>query len=264
MSYNSMGRVDPGIDISHYGAPYRGMFGLDGVGRYVDRPGFHAEYATAGLGMLYRYRGMRGLGSWTGKPSEDPRMVKRFTTIKATWRAQNLPSGGAAEAAQRLYYQGTQLFRGNTVRKIGGTGWIAGGRVGYEVILANSMRAGEIKSKNFQAGQRAQSGMGGNVRFTDPRTSIPANGFTESGTDAPATPEETPSATLSEQTAAQSPFTRQVAGLPAWAWGAIGIGAIGVVATVALSGKPRRAAPAVTPNRRRRRRRRRSSRRRRR
>lgn len=241
MSY-AMGRVDPGIDISHYGAPYRGMFGLDG------------------LGMLYRYQ---GLGTWTGKPSEDPRMVKRHTVIRATWRAEGLPSGGAAEAAQRLYYQGRQLFPGNTVRKIGSTGWIAGGRVGYEVILASPMRAGEIKSKNFQAGVRAARGMGGNVRFTEARTAIPSSAFEDAPAGAPPTPEEQPSATPEEQAAGREALmTRRVAGLPMWGWGLIGVGAIGVIGAVALSGPKRRRAP-VTPNRRRRRRRRRSSRRRR-
>lgn len=260
MSY-AMGRVDPGIDISHYGAPYRGMFGLDGLGRYVDRPGFHAEYATAGLGMLYRYH---GLGAWTGKPSEDPRMVKRYTVVRATWRAEGLPSGGAAEAAQRLHYQGRQLFPGNNVRKIGSTGWISGGRVGYEVVLANPMRAGEIKSKNFQAGLRAARGMGGSVRFVDARTAIPSNAFEDAPASAPTTPEEEPSATPEqEQSADDNPLTRRVAGLPVWGWGLLGLGTLGVIGAVAFSG-PRRRPAAVSPNRRRRRRRRRRSSRRRR
>jgi len=29
-SYYQLGRVGPGIDVSHYGAPYQGMLGLGG------------------------------------------------------------------------------------------------------------------------------------------------------------------------------------------------------------------------------------------
>ena len=225
MSYRGVG---PGIDISHYGAPYKGMLGLGE--------------------MLYRYHGM-GVVPWTGAPAEDPRMVKRYTVVRATWNVQNLPSGGARDAASRILYQGRQAFPGDTVRKIGSTGWISGGRVGYEVVLANTTRAGEIKAKNFRAGSRAQTGMGGNVRFTAGRTAIPANGFTESGSDAPSTPEVS-------DIAAPSFMTRRVAGLPTWGWGLIGVGAIGaVVAATTMGGRPRRAPAAPTPNRRRRRRR---------
>lgn len=234
MSYRGVG---PGIDISHYGAPYKQMLGLGCMG--------------GGCGdMLYRYQGM---GAWTGTPSEDPRMVKRFTVVRATWNVRGLPSGGAPEAAQRIHHQGRQKFPGNTVRKIGSVGWISGGRVGYEVVLADSMRAGEIKLKNFQAGKAAERGMGGSVRFTNGRTIIPANGFTESAPDAPATPEDAPSAPPGAEAGL-------IAGLPLWGWGAIGAGALGLVAVVALGGGKKRRSPAPTPNRRRRR----SSRRRRR
>lgn len=229
MSYRGVG---PGIDVSHYGAPYQGMLGLGACG--------------GGCGC-----GGCGMGAWTGAPSADPRMVKRFTIIKATWSAQNLPaSGGAAEAAQRLHYQGRQLFPGHTVRKIGDTGWVAGGRVGYEVVLADTMRAGEIKQKNFTAGARAQAGMGGNVRFTGGQTAIPANGFTEAAPGAPETPEEAPSSTPDQDAAGEPFLSRRMGGLPTWGWGLLGLGAVGAVVTaVTLGGKPKRAPVA---NRRRR------------
>lgn len=249
MSYKN--RIDPGIDISHYGAPYKGMLGVPSLGAYTEMPGFDYEYATAGLGMLYRYGA--ALGSWTGKPSEDPRIVKQFTVVRSTYRVTGL--GGdrtAARAADTLLQKARQLYAGNTVRKIGTTGWIAGGRVGFEVILASPTRAGEIKQKNFQAGQQAASAMGGSVSFTDARTQIPQNAFEDAPPTAPAIPEEAPSATPQEQDG--NFFTQEVAGLPVWAIGLIGVGVLGG-AVVLLTRKR----PAPTPNRRRRRRRSRRS-----
>ena len=200
-----LGRIDPGIDVSHYGAPYQGMLGLGGC---------------AGCG---------GLGAWTGTPSEDPRMVKRHTIVRATWRPRGLASGASAEAAQRIHYQGRQAFPGSTVRKIGSTGWIGGGRVGYEVILAQSTRAGEIKQKNFQAGQRAARGMeGGSVTFAEGRTAIPANGFAEAAPDTPPVPEETPTAPPGGETEGGGSFlTDTVGGVPVWAIGGLGVVALG-------------------------------------
>lgn len=236
MSYKQT--IDPGIDISHYGAPYKGMFGLDGVGE-----------------MLYRYR---GLGTWTGAPAADPRIVQRYTVIRATWRVRNVPSDKAQQAADRLLYQGRQAFSGNTVRKIGSTGWTADGRVGYEVILAQDTRAGEIKQKNFQAGTRAQAALrdaGGisNAELYDAQTAIPSNAFTDAPPTAPATPETTPSSTTTGPAPSEGFLTQRVAGLPVWAVGLIGITIVGGVVVVATRRRP----AAVTANRRRRSRRRR-------
>ena len=230
MSY-AMGRVDPGIDVSHYGAPYQGMLGL-GIG-------------CVGFGCP------GGMGAWTGTPSEDPRMVKRHTIVRATWRPRGLASGASAEAAQRIHYQGRQAFPGSTVRKIGSTGWIGGGRVGYEVILAQSTRAGEIKQKNFQAGQRAARGMeGGSVTFAEGRTAIPANGFAEAAPDTPPVPEETPTAPPGGETEGGGSFlTDTVGGVPVWAIGGLGIAALGGI-IFAVTRKKK-----VAANRRRRRRR---------
>lgn len=259
-----IGAVGPGIDISHYGAPYKGMFGVPSLGAYTERPGFDYEYATAGLGrgMLYRYGAALGIEPWTGKPSEDPRMVKRFTRVRSTYQVRNVPSDKAAEAAQRIKYQGTQLFRGHTVSKIGSTGWTGDGRVGYEVVLAQPMRAGEIKQKNFQAGVRAGRGMGGGAQFLNGRTHIPSNAFVDAAPSAPSTPETAPSSLPGEALSTQgNVLTQRVAGLPVWALGLIGIGVVGGVAVIATRGRKKRAPVA---NRHRRRRRRRSSRRRRR
>lgn len=260
--YQTLGAVGPGIDISHYGAPYKQMLGVPALGSYTEQPGEHFEYATAGVGMLYRYGAALGVEPWTGKPSDDPRMVKQFTVVKSTYRVRNL--GGdrtEAKAADAILAKARALYRGNTVRKIGTTGWTSGGKVGFEVILAQPMRAGEIKSKNFQAGQQAASQMGGNVSFYDASTSIPQSAFQDAPPSATDTPETTPSSTPAEEAAAEGGLlTRKVAGLPVWALGLIGIGVTGGVAVLVMRKKKPK---PVAANRRRRKRRRRSTRRRR-
>jgi hypothetical protein len=229
VSYN---RIDPGIDISHYGAPYKGMLGL-----------------PAGLGS-----------GWTGTPSEDPRMVKQFTTVRATWTVSNVPSEKATQVGQRLLAEAQRLFSGNTVRMIGTNGWMAGGRVGYDVILAAPMRAGEIKQKNFTAGRDAQAWLRRqesrleNASLNGAQTLIPSNGFEAAPASAPPTPEVAPSApdTLyapAEQSS-ENFLTQDVGGLPVWGLGLIGLAVVGGLGFVLLS-KPKAKAP--TPNRRRRR-----------
>jgi hypothetical protein len=245
-----LGAVGPGIDISHYGAPYKGMLGLGGyaggVGEYVSQP-------LGGLGMLYRYGAGMGWTPGPGQsPADDPRMVKQFTIVKAYYRVRGLSGDrNAARAGSVILAKARALYSGNTVRKLSGsgaTGWVSGGRTGFEVILANPMRAGEIKRKNFQAGQQAGHEIGGGVAFYDASTSIPASGF-----------EAAPSASPSEEAAAANGnfLTQRVAGLPVWAIGVIGLTVVGGLGYMAL--KPKKA--AVAANRRRRRRRRRTTRR---
>ena len=232
------GRVDPGIDISHYGAPYRGMLGLGNVG------------------MLYRYG--TAMGQWSPgpgqKPSDDPRMVKRFTTVRATYRVRGL--GGdrtAARAASAILAKGRAEFPGNTVRKIGTTGWSRGGKVGYEVILASDTRAGEIKAKNFRAGRKASTHMGGGVEFYDASTAIPANAYLDAPPEAPPIAEEEPSASPEEE--AGGFFSQKIGGLPVWAVGVLGLVVVGGVGYAVM--RPKKKAAPVAANRRRRRRRRR-------
>ncbi len=269
--YETLEGIGPGIDISHYGAPYKQMLGVPALGSYTEQPGEHFRSATAGLGhgMLYRYQANLGQTPWTGAPADDPRMVRQFTTVRSTYRVRNL--GGdrtAARAAEAVLAKARALFSGNTVRKIGTTGWTNDGKVGYEVILATNTRAGEIKRKNFQAGQQAAAEMGGNVSFYDAATAIPGNSFVDAPPTAPPTPEMAPSSTPAQELAAQNGnfLTQRVAGLPVWALGLIGVGVVGGVVVLATRKKK---APAPTPNKRRRRRRstrrrrRRSSRRRR-
>lgn len=256
-----------GIDVSHYGAPYKGMLGVgdsgDGLGFYTEQPGFDYEYATAGLGrgMLYRYGAALGVAPWTGKPSEDPRMVKKYTKVVATYRVRNLGSNGntAPKAADAIYAEARRAFSGNTVRKLNGSGWGGGslqGKVGFEVVLAQPMRAGEIKQKNFQAGKKAQARMSGTTWY-DATTHIPSNAFVDAPPETPPTPEETPSTTPEQDTAPTPFYSKKVAGLPVWAIGLVGTGLVVGVGYMAT----RKRKPAVTPNRRRRRRRRRTSRR---
>jgi hypothetical protein len=161
----------------------------------------------------------------------------------------------AAKAADKIYAAARSAYSGNTARKLGGSGWGGGslqGKVGFEVTLAQPMRAGEIKQKNFQAGKKAQSQMSGTTWY-DATTQIPSNAFVDAPPQTPPTPEEAPSTTPDQDVAETSFLSKRVAGLPVWAIGGISIvlvGGIGYMAT-------RKKSPAPTPNRRRRRRRRR-------
>lgn len=301
-----IGAVGPGIDISHYGAPYAQMLGLGGygVGEYVSQPlgsvGMLYRYG-AGLGVpkiaphgswnpsvgparptpswhavthskasgrspssLLRFRspwhlsGLGAVGPWSPGPgqrwSDDPRMVKRFTIVRSTYRVRNLGGERTAKvAADRVLAKARALFAGNTVRRIGTTGWTSDGKVGYEVILANVTRAGEIRGKNYQAGQQAAAAMGGGVEFYDASTIIPANAYVDAPPEAPATPEVAPSAEGEEE-----PFlSRKVAGLPVWAVGLLGMTVVGGLGYMALRPKKKAAVAANRRGRKRRRRRRR-------
>ena len=136
MSYSTkMGPpVGPGIDISHYGAPYAQMLGLGDSGD--------------GLGMLYRYGA--GLG-WTPgpgqTPADDPRILSCFGKFRQTYKTSG-PSGwgtpaNSTAAANALLRAAQKQFPGQTVRKAGGgSGWLAGGKIGFEVVLATLMRWG--------------------------------------------------------------------------------------------------------------------------
>jgi hypothetical protein len=226
--YQELSGVGPGIDVSHYGAPYQGMLGY-GVG-------------LSGLGVA----------AWTGTPSEDPRMVKQYTKVRATYKVNGL--GGdrtAAGAVTALLAKARALFPGLSLSKIGDTGWTADHRMGFDVILATATRAGEIKQKFHQAGQQAASAMGGSVALVEGRTSIPSNGFTEADPAAPATPETTATTTPAQDQAAQETgfLTQKVAGLPVWGIGLIGVGVVGGIVFVAT----RKKSAPPTPNRRRRR-----------
>lgn len=203
-----------GVDVSHYGAPYQGMLGLNGLGQTTWSPGPGQS------------------------PADDPRMVKKYAVIRSVYRVRNVPSDKAGRLADLLLSRARALFPGNTVRKIGTTGWMNDGRVGYEVHLAAATRAGEIKQRNATARDVAAQ-LGGGAELYDAQTIISASDYMPLE-DTMLPPSEQPVAT---------PASSTVGGLPVWAVAGIGVAAIGAIAFVALRKKP------VTANRRRSRRR---------
>jgi hypothetical protein len=257
-----------GIDISHYGAPYAQMLGLGDVRQALAGPRQAMAGGGDGLGMLYRYGA--GLGAappvWTGAPAEDPRMLKRYSKVKSTYAVSNVPGAKAGTVADLLLAAARAKFPGNTVRKIGSTGWIAGGRVGFEVIVAQPMRLGEFKSKSkaielanplaSKGGLPASAALSGastsynqgDLMSVEEQTAASGGAPTPESTGT--TPPDVPGGAMATPSAPEFP----------WKWIAVGTGAvalIGIVAAVAMK-KPAR---APTPNRRRRStRRRRSSR----
>lgn len=245
MSYSiKMGApVDPGIDISHYGAPYAQMLGLGSNGD--------------GLGMLYRYGA--GLG-WTPgpgqTPADDPRILSRFGKFRQTYRTSGPAGWGTSAnktaAVNAVVRAAQKQFPGNRVSKIGETGWVAGGRIGFEVIVAQPMRWGEIKMK----GRRIQSanplaGVHDGLRLTDALTQkLQGTLLTPEQAASPEPAAADSGAEPAESSGDEGGFlTTKVAGLPVWAIGIMGFGIVGGVAFLALRKKP---AP-VAANRRRRR-----------
>ena len=256
MSYRrGMGAVGPGIDISHYGAPYAQMLGLGNSGD--------------GLGMLYRYGA--GLG-WTPgpgqTPADDPRILSQFGKFRQTYKTSG-PSGWGTTSNKRavgdaLLRAARMQFPGQTVRKAGSTGWVAGGRIGFEVTLAQPMRWGEIKG-NGKIIERANplGAVVDGLRLTLPLTQkLQGTLETPEAAADPSIPPADPGAEAPEESGGGGLLSAKIGGLPVWAVGIMGIGIVGGVAFLALR-KKKKPAP-VAANRRRRRRRRRSSKRRRR
>jgi hypothetical protein len=299
MSYDVMTRystklappVGPGIDISHYGAPFKGMLGL---GEYVDRPGFHAEeaaaglgaytempgfdyeyatagmgaytelpgfkdkykYATAGMGatgeMLYRYQGMGSIPTWSGAPAADPRMLKRYSRIRLTYAVSNVASSQSARAADLVLGAVRSKFSGNTVRKVG-NGWISGGRIAIEVILAQPMRLGLVKS-NSKGVERDNplSALGGSARLRDARTSFNSSDImTEAEAAANSAGQPTQQSSSTPPANVGEPSSDEEFEFP-WLYAGLGAGALLLLGGAAYVVRRKK---KVTPNRRRRRRR---------
>ena len=225
--------VDPGIDVSHYGAPYQGMLGL-------------------------------GLGNetWSGSPpSADPRMLKQYSKAVLSYAVTNVPSGDAGPNA--LQAAARSAFPGQTVRKAWGNGWGSGGnngRLGVEITFATATRLGEVKAKsNAMQGALTGAGLTG-ARLSQAKTHfnngdlMTAEERAAHGGGVPVPPSDglIPPVT-GEPSGSTDFFTRRMAGLPVWGWMGLGVGAIAMVGVaVAVGGKGAPAPAAVTANRRRR------------
>lgn len=230
--------VDPGIDVSHYGAPYQGMLGLDGC------------MGCAGLGWV------PGAGQ---TPRDDPRWLKRYSRVILHYAVSRVPSGSAGPDA--LVNKARGKFPGQTVRKAWGNGWGSGvdsGRIGVEVVLASPMRLGEIKGKGKDL-EGTLSGAGlTDTSVSQAKTAYNAGDLMSESEVAAHTAGQATSTsamllpTNTEYSGAEGEnfLTRTAAGLPVWGWGLLGLGTLGAVGLVVAT--TRRPAP-VTANRRRRR-----------
>jgi dienelactone hydrolase len=259
MSYRkAMGAVGPGIDISHYGAPYAQMLGLGSSGD--------------GLGMLFRYGAGMGWTPGPGQtPGDDPRILSQYGKFQQTYKTSG-PSGWGTSsntqaAAAALLRAAQKQFPGQTVRKLGSTGWASGGRIGFEVILASPMRWGAIKAKGkLIESANPLAAVHDGLRLTDAMTQKLSGTLTtpEAAAD-PTAPAPPSGPEAAESSGEEGLLTTKVAGLPVWAIGIMGFGIVGGIAYLALRKKPKPKAVAANRRRRRssrrRRRRRRSSRR---
>jgi len=221
------GGLGTGFDVSHYGSPYKGMLGLGTATPY------------------------------TGAPAADPRIVKRYSLLKFTYRPVSIPSAKAADAANMLLAAARTAFAGHTVSKIGTTGWTntTPGRVGYQVRLATDTRLGELRSKSYQIGQTVGPRIVPQVSsLADARTDwTPADLMDPVAT----TPTPTPGADVTVTADASETIS---GGLPSWAPWVIAGGGILVVGGLVIA-LTRKKPAAVAANRRRRRSRRSSVRR---
>lgn len=228
-----LGRIDPGIDVSHYGAPYQGMLGLG------------AFYANAGLGWA------PGPGQ---TPADDPRMVRQFGKVRQTYRVRSVPSDKAADAAAAILRAARTTFAGSNVSKASGAGfsngWGPGGRVGVDITVPVATRLGELKAKGKGIQNRnVISEVSPGATLIDASTGVAGRDIVA----APDAPAPAPDAPVDPGGAPVPPpegfLTQRVAGVPMWAIGSLSLVAVGGI-IFAVTRKKK----AVAANRRRRRR----------
>lgn len=219
------------------------------------RPASTVSYATAGMGAA----------EWTPGPGEipadDPRIVRRAATVQSTYSPRNIGSEQTTKVADMVLEEAKRQFPNDRVRKLGPTGWTSSkhpagaGEVGYEVVLTEARRAGVIKRRNYNVGQKVSKKLGSDGDLYNARTffnnadlSMPQPESPPEEKEAakePAPPKETPKA---------APwFQQDVGGVPVWVMGLLGAGTIGGLGWY-LARRRRKKAP-VAPNRRRRRKR---------
>lgn len=214
------GAVDPGIDVSHYGAPYQGMLGLG-----------------AALGQ-----------------AGDNRWLKRFAKVRQTYKVSSI-SGQSAAVATTIERVAQREFAGMTVRKASGggygSGWGPGGRVGVDIIIPRDMPLIDIKRKGKALQlQNVISGVSSGAKMSDARTSFAAGDVIES----PVVGEEAEAGVMPIPTGVAEDdgfFGKKVGGVPVWAIGGLGVLAVAGLAVAMRKKKPK----PVSANRRRRRRR---------
>jgi hypothetical protein len=232
-----LGRIDPGIDVSHYGAPYQGMLGL----------GMGTLYAAAGLGWT------PGAGQ---TPADDPRMVRQYGKVRQTYRVRNI-GGKSAETATAILEAARTTYAGLQVRKASGNdfsnGWGPGGRVGVDITVPVATRLGELKQKGQSLFLRnVISGVNPGAALYDAKTGVSASDIQTAPGEpaAPDTPVD-PSAPTPPPGNGGNFLTQTFGGVPVWAIGSLAVVGVGGI-IFAMTRKKK-----VAANRRRRARRRR-------
>lgn len=271
---------------------------MAGMGAYVEDPSSGREsdvwYATAGtaaamgsyyetgdsMGMYYddpaKYPGMQGLGAnaeWTPGPdegpSDDPRIVRKHAKVTSVYSPRNISGNQTTKVAEMLVVEAKRRFPKHKVRKIGTTGWTSSkhpagsGKVGFEVVLSEPMRAGAIKKRFFEIGQKVGPEVGPKTSLYDARTIFSPRDLSMPDTKEQAEVEmkereeedltKPPPEPASSADENGNFLTQEVGGLPVWLVGVLGVGAVGGVAYLVMRNRTK--ARDMTPNRRRRQRR---------
>lgn len=189
------------------------------------------------------------LGDWTGAPAADPRMIRRYATVKATYRVRGVSAANAPRAVALLNNEARRRFSGG----VRNARWNADGSVGFEISLSTDTRAGEVKRKLFEIGQVVGPQIQNGASIYDAKTIISPSDIAET---APVTTQDgsTVLAPESETSGPAEPFyMKTVLGLPVWGLG-LGVVTLGAVGFFFMRRRKRAttsATSAVTANARR-------------
>jgi hypothetical protein len=123
--------------------------------------------------------------------ANDPRTVQQHAVLAVTFEPHNVGSTQTVAAADQLLAAARSKFPGQNVRKIGSNGWVSGGRVGYNIILASPMSVSEINQRAALTGQIAGPRVAANVTFNRMRTEVTQGGFVTAETETAASTAET-------------------------------------------------------------------------
>lgn len=255
--------------------------GRSPVGAYYETDESIGSYYETGEGMgLYyespaKYPGM-GAAEWSPgageRPADDPRIVRKFARVTSTYAPRNISGDQTTRVADMLVQEAMRRFPGHKVKKLGTTGWTSSdhpagpGQVGFEIVLAEEMRAGKVRERFFEIGQAVGPRVGEGTSLYNARTFFRPGDLSMPDLEKQAevaAKEEREDLTKPPPTAAPAAaeeeegfFTKEVAGLPVWLIGVLGVGAVGGVAYLTMRNRGgAEAAGEVTANRRRRRRR---------
>jgi len=199
-------------------------------------------------------RSLHGLGDnvpYTGPANDDPRIVRQYGRVKARFTPRNVTALLAPNVPGMLTAAARARFPRDNVT---GAGWFSGGVVGFDVIVANETRLGDLRRQMGNVGMEVGPRIGQGTELVNARVQWDWNDIKGApGTPAPAETETTVATGPGEASANDGFFGKKVGGVPVWALGLVGLVLVGGVGVAVLRKKPRSATAAtVTANRRRR------------